>query len=140
MDPVPEEALDMGSADCMKEINGYRIGIWIPPVLSNSGFIRITDKNGIAMFLYPQPGGGYEFKVSVYENETQFYMVWLNPDLTPNFEEHAFPVRTDQEKERIVQLLDRQRDRIVDMCAAVESFWGIDLLDETVVVPGPLVH
>ena len=140
MDPIPEEAIDMGSADCMKEINGCRIGIWLPPVLSNSGFVRITDETGMVMFIYPQVGGSYAVKVSVHENENQFYMVWLNPDMTPNFEEHSVPVRTDQEKERIVQLLDRQRDRIMNMCATVKSLWGIELLDETAVAPRLLAH
>lgn len=140
MDPVSEEAVDMGSADCMKVIDGYRIGIWIPPILSNSGFVRITDESGMVMLLYPQVGGDYAMKVSVHENKNQFYMVWLKSDLSPNFEDHPLPVRTDQEKERIVQLLDKQRDDIVDMCNIVKAMWGIDLLDESVIVSGVVIR
>ena len=129
MDPVPEEAIDMGSADYMKELDGYRIGMWIPPVLSNSGFVRVTDETGMVMFIYPQAGGGYAFKVSVRENSNKFYMIWLTSDLTPNYEDHPIPVRTDWEKERIEQLLQEQKTQIIAMCQAVYSLWGIQLLE-----------
>lgn len=119
MDPVPEEAVDMGSADGMKEIGGYRIGVWIPPVLSNSGFIRVTAENGRVLFVYPQVGGGYEYRVSVLEDQNHSYFIWLYDDLTANYEDHPLPARTESERARIDQLLVEQKEEIQAILAAV---------------------
>lgn len=132
MDPVLETDLDMGSADFMKQAGDFRVGIWIPPLLSDSGFIRVTDKNGMVMFLYPQFGGGYEFRVSVYESSNRYYMVWLNEDLTPNFSDHPIPVRSQQEQARIRQLLMEQRQQILNICECIYTTFGIQLLDRQV--------
>lgn len=120
MDPVPEEAVDMGSADGMKEIGGYRIGIWIPPLLSNSGFIRATAESGRVLFAYPQVGGGCEYRISVLEDGNRCYFIWLNEDLTANYEDHPLPVRTQWEQARIDQLLMEQRQEIQAMLDAVQ--------------------
>ena len=120
MDPVPEEAADFAYADAMKVINGCRIGIWIPPLLSNSGFIRATAENGRVLFVYPQVGGGYEYRVSVMEDSNRCYFIWLNRDLTANYEDHPIPVRTEGERARIDQLLMEQREEIRAMLAAVK--------------------
>lgn len=119
MDPVPEEAADFAYADAMKVVNGCRIGVWIPPLLSNSGFIRATAENGRVLFAYPQVGGGYECRVSVLEDSNRCYFVWLNADLTADYENHPIPVRTEMEKARIDQLLMEQKEEIRAMLAAV---------------------
>lgn len=112
MDPVPEEAADFAYADAMKVVNGCRIGIWIPPLLSNSGFIRATAENGRVLFCYPQSGGGYEYRISVLEDQNRCYFIWLNADLTANYEDHPIPARTEAQRARIDQLLMEQKEEI----------------------------
>ena len=119
MDPVPEEAADFAYADAMKVVDGCRIGIWIPPLLSNSGFIRATAENGRVLFVYPQAGGGYEYRVSVLEENNHSYFIWLNDDLTANYEDHHLPVRTEAQRARIDQLLVEQREEIRAILDAV---------------------
>lgn len=131
MDPVPEEAVDMGSADRMKVVGGCRVGIWIPPILSNSGFVRITNESGMILFLYPQVGGGYSIRVLLRDNGGRTYGVWINPDLSINSEDHPVPGRTDWENTQILQLLQEQRDEIIAICDAANELWGIDLLEES---------
>ena len=131
MDPVPEEAVDMGSADRMKVVGGYRVGIWIPPILSNSGFVRITGESGMILFLYPQVGGGYSIRVLLRDNGGRTYGVWINPDLTINSEEHPVPGRTDWENALILQLLQEQSSEIIAICHIANELWGIHLLGES---------
>ena len=131
MDPVPEEAVDMGSADRMKVVGSYRVGIWIPPILSNSGFVRITGESGMIVFLYPQVGGGYSIRVLLRDNGGRTYGVWINPDLTLNSEEHPVPGRTDWENALILQLLQEQSSEIIAICNIANELWGIHLLEES---------
>ena len=118
MEPVAEEAADLAYADAMKVIDGYRIGIWIPPLLSNSGFIRVTAEDGRVLFVYPQVGGGYECRVSVLE-DNHSYFVWLKDDFTADYENHPLPPRTEAEQARINGLLMEQKKEIQAMLAAV---------------------
>ena len=115
---MPEDAADFIRADAMKVIHGYRIGIWIPPLLSNSGFIRATAENGRVLFCYPQIGGGYQYRVSVLE-DNHSYFIWLKDDLTANYEDHPLPVRTEAQRARIDQLLLEQKEEILAMLDAV---------------------
>lgn len=119
MDPVAEEAADFAYADAMKVIDGYRIGIWIPPLLSNSGFIRATAEDGRVLFVYPQVGGGYEYRVSVLEENNHSYFIWITDDLTANYKDHPLPVRTEAQRARIDQLLMEQREEIRAILDAV---------------------
>ncbi len=119
MDPVAEDAADFAYADAMKVVDGYRIGIWLPPLLSNSGFIRVTAENGRVLFVYPQPGGGYEYRVSVLEDQNYSYFIWIYDDLTANYEDHPIPVRTEAQRARIDQLLLEQKEEIRAILAAV---------------------
>lgn len=118
MDTVPEEAADLIYADAMKVIDGCRIGIWIPPLLSNSGFIRATAENGRVLFCYPQVGGGYQYRVSVLE-DNHSYFIWLKDDFTADYENHPLPPRTEAEQARINRLLLEQKEEILSMLAAV---------------------
>lgn len=118
MDPVPEDAADFINADAMKVIHGYRIGIWIPPLLSNSGFIRATAENGRVLFCYPQVGGGYQYRVSVLE-DNHSYFIWLKDDFTADYENHPLPPRTEAEQARINRLLTEQKEEILAMLDAV---------------------
>ncbi|MGN0385863.1 MAG: hypothetical protein ACI4EX_08260 [Lachnospiraceae bacterium] len=67
-----------------------------------------------------------------FNNPTAIYQnAWLNPDLTPNYEGHDAPMRTDEEKAVIQQLLDEKQDEITEMFDAVYELWGIEYLTDT---------
>jgi hypothetical protein len=51
--------------------------------------------------------------------------------MTPDFENHPFPVRSEREKESIRQLLIDQKENVTSMLAEVRAFWGIDLMQYT---------
>ena len=128
MTRITGEEADMTAADYRLEANGYRFDIAMPFPLSNSGFVRVTDDAGHVMFLYPESGGGYTFKVALQENASSFHFIILNPDLTVNFEDHPVPPRTDEEKALLEALLQEQRDEIIAMFDAVYDLWGIEFL------------
>lgn len=118
MEPVAEEAADFAYADAMKVVDGYRVGIWIPPLLSDSGFIRVTAEDGRVLFVYPRVGGGYAYRVSVLE-DSHSYFIWLKDDLTADYENHPLPHRVEAERARINWLLMEQKEEIEAMLAAV---------------------
>lgn len=133
LEPITGDEASMTVADYKKEINGYRFDVAMPFILSNNGFARVTDEKGMVMFIYPEAGGNYSFKVSLYEDANSFHMVWLRSDLTPNYEDHPLPVRTEWEKACIAQLLEQQKGQILEMCRAVYALWGIELVDENLI-------
>lgn len=108
--------------------NGYRFEVWLPIILSNSGFVRVMDDDGLIMFLYPETGGSYSFWLYITDQDNESYSVYLKADMTPDFENHQFPVRTEAQKARITQLLIEQQADIISMLDAVQALWGIDLL------------
>ena len=89
------------------------------------------NEEGLVLFLYPQRNGAYSFWFFITDDQNQSYSVYLNADMTPDFDNHPFPVRTDAEKEHIRQLLIAQREDIEHMLYAVEALWDIDLLQYT---------
>lgn len=117
------------SSDYTTVRDGYRFEVWMPILFSNSGFARIMDENGLIMFVYPEAGGTYSFWLSLTDDENESWSFYLKSDLTPDFEGHQFPVRSDAEKAYITQLLTTQQEDVTAMLNAVAAFWGIELLE-----------
>ena len=128
MDRIDKEDRFITSSDYMTEKNGYRFDVSLPIVLSNSGFVRVMDDEGLVLFLYPEAGGSYSFWLYITDEDNEAYSVYLKSDLTPDFDNHPFPVRSELEKQRITQLLIDRKEDVLSILDAVQSFWGIDLL------------
>lgn len=128
MDKPTKEDTFLSSSDYILEKNGYRFDVCLPIVLSDSGFVRVMDNDGLVMFLYPEIGGNYSFWLYITDQNNQSYSVYLKSDMTPDFENHQFPVRSDREKEYITQLLIAQHDNVAAMLDAVYDLWEIELL------------
>ena len=128
MDRIDNEDRFITSSDYMTEKNGYRFDVSLPVILSNSGFVRVMDDEGLVLFLYPEAGGSYSFWLYITDEDNEAYSVYLKSDLTPDFDNHPFPVRSELEKQRITQLLIDRKEDVLSILDAVQSFWGIDLL------------
>ena len=126
--PGKEDAF-LTSSDYFLEKNGYRFDVCLPFVLSDSGFVRVMDRGGLVMFLYPETGGSYRFWVYITDRDNEAYSVYLKSDMTPDFENHPFPVRSENEKQKISRLLLERNADIVSMLDEVKALWGIDLLE-----------
>lgn len=50
MDQTTKEDKVFTSSDYTTEKNGYRFEVWLPIILSNSGFVRVMDDDGLVMF------------------------------------------------------------------------------------------
>ena len=96
--------------------------------MSNSGFVRVMDDDGLVMFLYPEVGGSYSFWLSITDQDNEAYSVHLKSDMTPDFENYQFPVLSESEKQKITQLLSDQNDDVTSMIEEVQAIWGIDLM------------
>ena len=59
MDRISKEDRFITSSDYVTEKNGYRFDVSLPVILSNSGFVRVMDDEGLVLFLYPETGGSY---------------------------------------------------------------------------------
>lgn len=129
MEPIFGEESPVTSADFSVEKGGYRFDVNMPFVLSNSGFVRVMDEDGLVLFLYPEVGGDYTFWLCITDHDRHTYSVYLKSDLTADFENHRFPARGEQEKTHIRQLVAERRDDIDAMLQAVYLLWGIDLLE-----------
>lgn len=125
--PSEEEAVSI-SSDYFLEKNGYRFDVHLPVILSNSGFVRVMNNGRLVIFFYPQAGGSYSFWLYITDQNNQSYSVHVKANLTPDFESHPFPVRSEYEKQHIAQLLVEQNNDIVSMLNEIKSLWGIDLL------------
>lgn len=128
MDQTTKEDKFFTSSDYTIEKNGYRFEVWLPIILSNSGFVRVIDDDGLVMFLYPETGGRYSFWLYITDQDNESYSVYLKSDMTPDFENHPFPVRSESEKQKITQLLADKNEDVVSMLEEVQVLWGIDLL------------
>ena len=128
MDPIGKEDHIATSSDYVAEQNGYRFDVSLPIVLSNSGFVRVMDDEGLVLFLYPEAGGSYSFWLYITDEDNEAYSVYLKSDLTPDFDNHPFPVRSELEKQRITQLLIDREEDVLSILDAVQRLWGIDLL------------
>lgn len=128
MDQPTKEDKFLSSSDYVLEKNGYRFDVCLPIVLSDSGFVRAMDDDGLVMFLYPETGGSYSFWLYITDQDNESYSVYLKSDMTPDFENHPFPVRSESEKQKITQLLADKNEDVVSMLEEVQALWGIDLL------------
>lgn len=131
MDQTTKEDKFFTSSDYTIEKNGYRFEVWLPIILSNSGFVRVMDDDGLVMFLYPQAGGSYSFWLYITDQDNESYSVYLKSDMTPDFENHPFPVRSESEKQKITKLLADKNEDVVSMLEEVQVLWGIDLMKYT---------
>lgn len=129
MEQTPDEDAFFTSSDYTVERDGYRYEVWLPMVLSNSGFVRVMNENGLVMFLYPEYGGNIEVSIMLRDEEGTYIKVWLNTDLSPNYEEHTVPPRTDAEKNKIQKLLTEMEADIIDMFNGIHDIWGIQYLE-----------
>ena len=128
MDQPTEEEKFLTSSDYSLEKNGYRFDVCLPIILSNSGFVRVMNGNGLVMFFYPQPGGSYTFWMYITGQDNESYSVYLQSDMSPDFKNHPFPVRNEGEKQKITQLLADKKEDVVLMLKEVQALWSIDLL------------
>ena len=128
MDRPSNEDQFISSADYTLQKDGYRFDINMPLPLSNSGFVRVMDESGLVLFLYPERNGAYSFWFFITDTHNQSYSVHLKSDMTPDFENYPFPVRSEPEQNHIRQLLIEQNADIAAMLDAVEALWDIDLL------------
>lgn len=128
MDKISGAEAAMTTADYKKETDEYQYLLKMPLFLSDDAFVRVTSNTGLVMFFYAEFGGEYSFNVMVSDENGTYRQVWLNPDLTPNYEKDTTPVSTDEEKVLIQQLLDEKQSEIIDMFDAVYRLWGIACL------------
>ena len=116
------------SSDYITNANGYRFEVYLPVILSNSGFIRVMDDNGLVVFLHLEKGGNYSFWLHITDQDNRSYSVHLNANMTPDFENYPFPVYSEYEKQQITQLLTKKNEYIISMLNTIKTLWGIDLL------------
>ena len=130
MEPTSEEAQFYTSSDYMTQQGEYQFEVWLPEFLSSNGFARVTEEDGLVLFLYPDIGGGYTFKLLVTDQDNQIWVIYLGEDGTPDFENHQFPVRSDSEKAHIMSLVTEKSAQIGAMLNAIDRQWGISLKGE----------
>ena len=128
MDRAPKDDVLISSSDYVLERDGYRFDVCLPIVLSDSGFVRVMNGDGLVLFLYPQTGGSCSFWLYITDQDNMSYSVYLKSDMTPDFENHPFPVRSEREKAHITQLLTERQADVSAMLDAIQSLWGIELL------------
>ena len=128
MDPIDKEDHIATSSDYVAEQNGYRFDVSLPVILSNSGFVRVMDDEGLVLFFYPETGGSYSFWFYITDEDNEAYSVYLKSDMTPDFDNHPFPVRSELEKQRVTRLIIDRKEDVISILDAVQSLWGIDLL------------
>ena len=128
MDRPDKEDSFVTSSDYTLEKDGYRFDVCLPIVLSNSGFVRVMDDEGLVLFLYPETGGSYSFWLYITDDDNKAYSVYLKSDMTPDFENHPFPVRSEREKQCVTQLLVDRKEEVISILDEVKSLWEIDLL------------
>lgn len=128
MDPIGKEDHIATSSDYVAEQNGYRFDVSLPVILSNSGFVRVMDDEGLVLFFYPETGGSYSFWFYITDEDNEAYSVYLKSDMTPDFDNHPFPVRSELEKQRVTRLIIDRKEDVISILDAVQSLWGIDLL------------
>lgn len=127
MERTPETEAFYSSSDYMMQNGQYRFEVWMPELLSNSGFARVMADDGLVLFIYPETGGKYTFRLLITDEDKQTEVVYLNPDLTPDFENHQFPVHNEAEKLYIRELMQAQMSDIQALMEAVKQQWGISL-------------
>ena len=123
-----EEDVIAGASDYKRETEGYRFDLWFPEMLGDDGYARVMGEDGLGLFIYPEPGGSYSWKLYITDSVGRFRFVHIKADLTPDFENYKTLLSADKEKETLGKLVAEKRDDIADMLAETEKLWGIDLL------------
>lgn len=131
MEKITGEEAAMTTADYKKETEHYQYLLKMPFLLSDAAFVRVVSDTGMIMFFYPELGGEYSFYFMLGDESGAYKGVWLNPDLTPNYEDHADRELTDEEKAFVQKLLDEKQNEIIEMFGAVYELWGIQFLVNT---------
>lgn len=131
MEPVTEGDTSISGANYKRELEDYRIDLWLPKIFSNDGYARVDGGDGLGLFLYPEAGGEYTWKLYITDEDGRTRFVYLNEDLTPDFENHDTLLSAEHEKEKVRQLTAQREQEITEMLEAVKKLWGIDLLQHT---------
>ena len=127
MDSTTED--DVIVSDYKKDMEGYRVDLWLPTLFGDDGYARIMGEDGLGLFVYPKMGGGYTWKLYITDSAGRFRFVYLKADLTPDFEGNKTLLSAEKEKEALRKLTAEKREDIADMLAATEKLWNIDLLE-----------
>lgn len=145
MERVPDENRDMTSVTHMAVVGEHGVLLKKPIFLSDSGIARVGHKSMTTdfvmnqnpltvsaisadtviteLFLYPQFGGGYRYALQfIYTWRNGLGQVWVNPDLTLDFE-HGF--YTPDEIAEYEALLEENRKQIEGLFEAAYALWGI---------------
>ena len=128
MEQITKEDKAFTSSDYILEKDSYRFDVSMPVFLSDSGFARVMDDEGLVMFLYPRSGGSYTFWLYITDQNNESHSVYLKSNLTPDFDNHQFPARSESEKQKIKQLLIDKNEDVVSMLEEIQALWGIDLM------------
>lgn len=126
MEHTPEN-LSYTSSDYMVKKDGYQFEVWRPELLSNNGFARVMGEEDLVLFLYLEAGGDCAFKLLITDQDNQTWVIYLDSDGMPDFENHQFPVRSDGEKAYIRKLVTEKSEQIGAILDAVKKQWGISL-------------
>ena len=118
------------SSDYMLEKEGYRFEVWMPTVLSDYGFARVTDGQSIVLFLHPQTGGRHDFWFYIMDENDQAQSVYLKPDMTPDFQKYFQRNWGEAVIDQVGKLVIENREEIIKMSREVYELWGIDLFPE----------
>jgi len=127
MERTSEEDSVYTSSDYMIKKDEYQFEVWLPELLSNGGFARVMGTDGLILFLYPEMGGNCTFKLLITDEDNQTWVVYLDSNGMPDFENHQFPVRSDGEKAHIRELATQKAEQIEAVLDAVNKQWGISL-------------
>ncbi|MBQ8797834.1 MAG: zf-HC2 domain-containing protein [Oscillospiraceae bacterium] len=131
MEPVMEGDTTISGANYKRELEDYRIGLWLPKIFSDDGYARVDGGDGLGLFLYPEAGGEYTWKLYITDEDGRTRFVYLNEDLAPDFENHDTLLSAEKEKEKVRKLVADEKEEISAVLEAVKVLWGIDLLEYT---------
>lgn len=131
MEPVAEGDTSISGANYKRELEDYRVDLWLPKLFSDDGYARVVGEDGLGLFLYPEAGGAYTWKLHIADEDGRAWFVYLNEDLTPDFENHDTLLTAEREKEKVRQLTIQREQEITAMLEIVKNLWGIDLLQHT---------
>ena len=146
LEKVSDEVSAMTTAGHTLEVGEHRIVLKHPGFLGEGGFVRVNDKEGmvifldenyneigqnkdvwIALFFYPEFGGGYRYAVDI-DNGDESWWTWLTPELIYNYDLYDAANRPEEEIEVIEGLLKEHREAIVELFDTVKEVWGIDYI------------
>lgn len=131
MERTADSNTSVASSDYTRELDGYRFDLWLPNVFGDNGCARVMGEDGLGVFIYPQAGGSYSWELWVTDEDGRTRFVYLNEDLTPDFENHDTLLSAEKEKEKVRKLVADEKEEISAVLEMVKILWGIDLLEHT---------